>query len=173
MHNSINQEELSALKAVNQAASLHRKPRLSITYYILYSLVLLAATLLFAIPATINPALYIQTAISPSLQMTDAMLLFIRIRGIVALILIVGVALLHRKKIEWVRAIFIIAGIWVSSATVFDFYRLYLIGYFTSTTSSLLHLVSRPLLLVFIVAMVRELTSYLQACRTYKANNEL
>lgn len=100
MHNSINQEELSALTAVSQAASLHQKPRLPKKYYISLSLTLLAAVLLFALPAVINPTLYVETTISPNYPISDSLALFIRIRGAFVLILIAGIVLLHRKKLN-------------------------------------------------------------------------
>jgi hypothetical protein len=98
LHNSLNQDELSALAEVSHVANLYQKPKLGKRYSILFSIVLAAGAIFFGVPAAWDPVAYLSVAISPSLEATEFTALFIRIRGISSLTLMVMIVFFSNQK---------------------------------------------------------------------------
>jgi hypothetical protein len=158
--------ELSALVAISANLNAHKKPTLPVRYWMIAGM-LSVFILMISPTAIINPDYFISELISPSVIVTDDLIANTKIRGIFSILILTAWCISH-FKIRITFLLLISALFWTTSITFLDLYKLYSLKVFSSTALSTIFLISRPILLISILVMLKDLNAYRKASEIHQ-----
>lgn len=165
MRPHISPSELLALTAIGDELSAAKKPSLGLRYCLIGG-VAASFGMVVSVIAVCNPVFFITELISPSIVLIDPLIANTRIRGIFTILLILFWLPSH-KNIKYTLALVVGFFFWTTTITAIDLYKLFDLQVFTATTASAVYLIIRPILLIILIIMVRDLMVHLKAMDIY------
>ena len=161
----ISPSELLALTAISGELSAAKKPSLGLRYRLLGG-VAASFGIVISVIAVCNPVFFIAELISPSIVPIDQLIANTRIRGIFTMFLIL-LWLLSHKSMKYTLTLVVGFCFWTTTITAIDLYKLFDLQVFTATTSSAVYLIIRPMILITLIIMAKDLRVHLKAMDIY------